>query len=844
MHDALRLLLGGALALLPVLAVAAPSDDARRHFRSGLEAAAEGEYEVAVAEFLLAWTAIPHPSTAFNIARGYEDLGRPADALVWYERFEQIAPDRRAEVDEPLRRVRAALGLDAVRGTSAGGADASLARLKALDAEREVLVRALAAQGVEVGTPEAPAAPPPAPAETAPAAAPVAPAAPAEPGAAREGLLTDAYDQVVVTASRYGQDPLDSPSAVTVLTGDDLRHSGAVNLADALRRAVGVDVMAMSQGVPYLGIRAFNGEMTNKVLWLVDGRPTSLEFLATPMPVSIPIGLDDIERIEIIRGPGSAIYGANAVTGVVNIITRLPGTGPRFVASMGGGANQLLLGSLTASGTVGRVAYRASAGYQQEGRFEKDAEVLPETAVPFRTDQDLGEQRYRGALRLDTTFGTKGWASLSGGFGTGFTEFYAKGALGNNGLDGGVGHVRADVGWGPVHLRSTWQREGGRVTPWLSSAASSRSTEANVLDDIVDLELEGSFRKVTGAVEHRIHVGGGYKYKVFRAGVIGQGFEIPRIEHHASLFGQYQLQWRWLGAVASLRWDRHPLIDATRTFAPRGALVFRVRDTTALRVSAGTAYRAINGLESYVNLDLNTTADGYFVGFRGAATGSSVTLGPENMTTVELGARDESSPFHKIDLAVYWNRLTDLIDIGSVEPVLGPYDPDAGGYPFGQAEWVNDPTAYDAIGGEVDLTLFPVDGLDLFVNGSVQRVLATSDGVTTVDGSTALARVNVGGTYRAPFRMDFSLSAHVTTAQDWRVPQFDDTGTVEVVTRPIPGRVLMVARIAGRPVTKPELELSATLWNPLGFFDETAFREHPDGQVVGPRLYGQARIAF
>ena len=61
--------------------------------------------------------------------------------------------------------------------------------------------------------------------------------------------------------------------------------------------------------------------MVNKVLWLVDGRPIAWEFTASPLPVGIQVGVEEIDRIEVIRGPGSAIYGANAVTGVVNIIT-------------------------------------------------------------------------------------------------------------------------------------------------------------------------------------------------------------------------------------------------------------------------------------------------------------------------------------------------------------------------------------------------------------------------------------------------------------------------------------------------------------------------------------------
>ena len=83
---------------------------------------------------------------------------------------------------------------------------------------------------------------------------------------------------------------------------------------------------------------------------------------------------------------------------------------------------------------------------------------------------------------------------------------------------------------------------------------------------------------------------------------------------------------------------------------------------------------------------------------------------------------------------------------------------------------------------------------------------------------------------------------HYTSAQQWRVFDFDDDGNIVTQIQPLPGRVLMSARIAGKPFVKNDLELGATLWNPLGF--GKSFREHPTGQVLGPRFYGTASVTF
>lgn len=843
-----------------------PKDDARRHFRAGLEAAAEGDYKTAVDDFLAAYAAIPHAATAFNIARGYEDLKAWDDAEYWYRRFQEMDPSRAKDAEDALARVAASRPKPTtVTGTGVDMSippdlEAAVRRLRDIDRARAALLVQIEGMGVDIGpdegrttvrdepivaAPDPDAAPPPEVPDDASSEADVADAT-TDDGAPREALLTDAYSRVVVSASRYEQDPLRSPSSITVLSGDDVRATGAIHIGDALRRVVGVDVMSMSPASPYVGIRGFNSEMTNKVLWLIDGRPATLEFLASPFPFTMPIGLEEIERIEIIRGPGSALYGANAVTGVVNIITRTPGEGPAATAEVSAGWNRFVRGSATASGHMGPVRYRIGAGYQQEGRFEKAIASIPDDGPigGFRRDQDLAEQRFRGNARFDTTFADKGFLSLSGGYAQGFTEYYSKAALGNFALDGGVGNLRFDLGYGPIRTRVYWWRESGRTVPWLFSTGSGRFPDAFVEDDVVDVEVEGNIDRSTGPVRHQLQIGAGYRYKQYRAGVFDEGFQVPRIEHHASLFAQYQLSWEWLQATASLRWDRHPLIEASQTISPRGALVFQVAKHTTIRTSAGTAFRAMNGLESYVNLELPTTADGYYVNFYGAATSPDpLTLQPERIVSAEIGARDESSRFHRLDVAVYYNRVTKLIDIGDVEPTLSGFVEESDGYNFGAASWVNSDVVYDSVGGEADLTFFPADGLDLFVNTSIQRIFATEpDGGSFVEGSTALARVNAGITYRSPVRLDVSLMAHYTSAQRWRTPSFDDRGGIAIGERDLPDRVLLVGQIMGRPLLKPNLELGVTVWNPLGFAE--SFREHPDGQKLGPRLFGTARVAF
>jgi iron complex outermembrane receptor protein len=659
-------------------------------------------------------------------------------------------------------------------------------------------------------------------------------------------FLTEAYERVVVSSSRYSQAPLDAASSVTILTADDIRTSGAVLIHDVLRRAVGVDVMSMSSSLPYVGIRGFNGELNNKVLWLMDGRPIAWDFVGTVLTLSLPVGLDEIERIEVIRGPGSAIYGANAVTGIINIITRAPGEGPRQTMYVTAGSPGITDAGATASGRAGDLAWRVGGGYLRMGRWAK--EDLPDEATSpytlFQPDQDLADQRFRGDARLDWKFLDKGLASVSGGFVQGRSEYYSIGELFNFGLNGSAGFLRGDLSWGPGHARVYWAREDGNTRPWVDAVDRVHDLVGATRNDTFDIELEGNLPLQTGEVAHRLHVGGGYTYKHFRFDYFAGDFETPWIEHHGKLFASYRMDWKQLGFEGSLRFDRHPLVDPRRTLSPRATVLVRVTPTTTVRAGFGTAYRAMNGLESYMDLELPTSADGYYVRYYGGQTDpNGRDLVPERVLNAELAVRDESSPYHTLDVALYWNRVTNLIGLAPVNPTLSPFDPERAGFQYGASGWINQSdTTWDSVGGEAAAELFPVRGLDIFANTAIQTTLRAGPDGSVVDRQTSTVKANLGVTWRSPWRFDASLAGHFASGQVWRLREFDTLGNIAIVERGLPARMLMVARVAARPIQKPELELAATLWNPVGI--ATPYREHPEGQPLTWRLLGSAAIRF
>jgi iron complex outermembrane recepter protein len=126
----------------------------------------------------------------------------------------------------------------------------------------------------------------------------------------------------VTSVSRRAQKLSRTPAAIYVITQEDIERSGAVNIPDLLRMAPGVDVAQVDANRWAISVRGFNDVYSNKLLVLIDGRTVYDPVFSGVYWDQNDVPLDDIERIEVIRGPGGTVWGANAVNGVINIITK------------------------------------------------------------------------------------------------------------------------------------------------------------------------------------------------------------------------------------------------------------------------------------------------------------------------------------------------------------------------------------------------------------------------------------------------------------------------------------------------------------------------------------------
>ncbi len=207
-------------------------------------------------------------------------------------------------------------------------------------------------------------------------------------------LSLEELDRVkVYTASRTEQPLAESAAAVYVITRDEILRSGVTSIPEALRLAPGVQVARVSAQGWAITMRGFNGDLANKLLVLIDGRSVYSPLYAGVFWDVQDYVLEDIERIEVIGGPGGALWGANAVNGVVNIITRSAKDTRGGVATVSGGGGERNIATLRYGGAVADTASaRVYAKYTDgEGMRRLDPSQFDDWKMlqgGFRVDAD------------------------------------------------------------------------------------------------------------------------------------------------------------------------------------------------------------------------------------------------------------------------------------------------------------------------------------------------------------------------------------------------------------------------------------------------------------------------
>ena len=183
--------------------------------------------------------------------------------------------------------------------------------------------------------------------------------------------IEDLVKVKVTSVSKKPQKILEAATAIFVITQEDIRRSGAVSIPEVLRMVPGLEVARIDSNKWAVTSRGFNGRFANKLLVLIDGRTVYTPLFSGVYWDMKDTLLNDIDRIEIIRGPGAALWGANAVNGVINIITKEAKVTQGTMVVVGTGTEDQAFGAIRYGGMIGQEThYRVYAKY-----FNRDSAV-------------------------------------------------------------------------------------------------------------------------------------------------------------------------------------------------------------------------------------------------------------------------------------------------------------------------------------------------------------------------------------------------------------------------------------------------------------------------------------
>lgn len=179
-----------------------------------------------------------------------------------------------------------------------------------------------------------------------------APARAAEEGDPFEFFRQEALSMntEVNTVSRTESTVGKSPAAVFVINEEMIRRSGATTIPELFRMVPGMEVARIDGNKWAVGVRGFNNRFSNKLLVMVDGRSVYTPQIAGVFWDTVDYPLEDIERIEIIRGPGASVWGANAVNGIISIITKTAKDTQGGLLTSGAGTEEKVFGSFRYGG--------------------------------------------------------------------------------------------------------------------------------------------------------------------------------------------------------------------------------------------------------------------------------------------------------------------------------------------------------------------------------------------------------------------------------------------------------------------------------------------------------------
>ncbi len=564
-------------------------------------------------------------------------------------------------------------------------------------------------------------------------------------GGLADASLEQLLETRVTTVSKKEQSLSRTAAAVFVIGADDIRRSGALSLPDLLRMVPGVNVAQINAHTWAISIRGFNSRYSNKVLVLIDGRSVYTPAFSGVYWEHLDLPLEDIERIEVIRGPGASTWGANAVNGVINIITKTSADTRGALVTATSGTETYAGDTLQYGGAAGdHGAYRAFARYGHDGG----------SGLPGGRAASDAWTRVHGGFRSDWNLSSDDGLMVEGEwFSDREGEMAGCSFLGGESDPGIAGRSTAQGG----DLMARWSHHlsGGSETELRAYYDEYRRTEFGVLDNTRNLDIEFQDHLKFGP-RHDVVWGAGYRSSrsILNGALVSLAMPAWQ-DHLASAFLQDEVTLAenvWLTPGLRVEHDSYIGFDVE----PGLRLAWAPSERHTLWAAASRSLRQPSAVDTSVNAILSTSSPYAGVEQIVRLIGNPH-FHPEAANDFEIGYRAQVTKSLALDLASF---LTSYHHLTTLEPGTASLVP-------GVPSILNAPLYYDNLasalsyGGElaVSWNLTPrwkVSPTYSYLHLNVRK--DASSAAAALLGSAPLAPVHTAGVrsqFNLPGRVEF-----------------------------------------------------------------------------------------
>jgi outer membrane receptor protein involved in Fe transport len=487
-------------------------------------------------------------------------------------------------------------------------------------------------------------------------------------------------EQVVVSASKVEQQLVNAPATVSVVTTDVITSTPATNYAELLRSVPGVNIAQTSARDFNITLRGATSTLSTSQLALIDGRSLYLDFFGFVAWDLLPINPHEIRQIEVIRGPASAVWGANALNGVVNFISKTPrelngnsatisfGVFDRSVDGSDADAGTMF----TINGTHARAvndrwAYKISAGGYTSDAFARPTGLIPGTQTPYPAYQNQGttQPKFDGRVDYDDPDGAYrlvfagGYAGTKGIIHTGIGPFDMDGGV-------GLGYGTMRYSRGALRFNVFTNMLNGDATALLSFGPNGLPIPFSFNTRTYDVEV-GNVNTI--GTRQVISYGGNFRYNNFDLSIAPRGDN--RTEAGAYIQDEIFVN-EFFRLNLGARFDKFDVIEDP-VFSPRVAVILKPLPDHAIRLSYNKAFRSPSLINNYLDVTIINQLNfaqlaainpifsqlGTF-NFPVTATGNE-DLQEESTEAYELGYTGVISNRATVSAAVYFTKNTDEI---------------------------------------------------------------------------------------------------------------------------------------------------------------------------------------